>query len=87
MEKMERDSSIKDLSSKLDQILNRLDFLEKVILDKPQYSGLATSLQMAREDAQRLSQAYDSARAHLWSFVKEAGSKERTVSRLGETEN
>lgn len=41
-------SSTEDLSRKLDQIIQRLDFLEKLILDKPEYSDLAASLQLTR---------------------------------------
>lgn len=41
-------SNIKELSKKLDHILNRLDFLEKLILEKPEYQGLAASLQLTK---------------------------------------
>jgi hypothetical protein len=36
------------LSEKLDQIIQRLDFLEKLILEKPEYEGLAASLRLTR---------------------------------------
>ena len=41
-------SSAEELSRKLDQIIQRLDFLEKLILEKPEYSGLAASLQLTK---------------------------------------
>ncbi len=37
-----------ELSKKLDQIIYRLDLLEKLILDKPEYEGLAPALELAR---------------------------------------
>ncbi len=42
------DSSAQDLSRKLDQIISRLDLLEKLILEKPEYEGLAAALQLTR---------------------------------------
>jgi hypothetical protein len=47
-EKENAPSSTEDLSRKLDQIIQRLDFLEKLILDKPEYADLAASLQLTR---------------------------------------
>ncbi|MGB9134782.1 MAG: ATPase domain-containing protein [Candidatus Bathyarchaeia archaeon] len=41
-------SSIEDLSRKLDQVLQRLDLIERSILGKPEYEGLATALQLTR---------------------------------------
>lgn len=42
------DSNVGDLSRKLDQILRRLDLLEELILDKPEYEGLAASLRLTK---------------------------------------
>lgn len=39
---------IEALSQKLDQIIQRLDFLEKLILEKPEYEGLAASLRLTK---------------------------------------
>jgi hypothetical protein len=41
-------SNMEDLSRKLDQIIRRLDLLEEVILDKPEYEGLAATLRLAK---------------------------------------
>jgi hypothetical protein len=41
-------SSAEELSRKLDMILQRLDFLEKLILEKPEYSDLTASLQLTK---------------------------------------
>jgi hypothetical protein len=37
-----------ELSKRLDQILHRLDLLEELILEKPEYEGLATALRLTR---------------------------------------
>jgi hypothetical protein len=42
------DSSAEELSKKLDQIIHRLDVLEELILEKPEYEGLAASLRLTK---------------------------------------
>jgi hypothetical protein len=42
------DSSAEELSKKLDQIIQRLDVLEELILEKPEYEGLAASLRLTK---------------------------------------
>jgi predicted DNA-binding transcriptional regulator len=42
------DSNAEELSSKLDQIIRRLDLLEDLILEKPEYEGLAASLRLTK---------------------------------------
>jgi hypothetical protein len=46
--KKDGSSTTEDLSSKLDQILRRLDLLEQLILDKPEYEGLVASLRLTK---------------------------------------
>jgi hypothetical protein len=41
-------SAVDELSRKLDQIIQRLDFLEKLILEKPEYADLAAGLQLTK---------------------------------------
>jgi len=41
-------SVVEELSRKLDQIIQRLDFLEKLILEKPEYADLAAGLQLTK---------------------------------------
>jgi len=41
-------SNAEELSKKLDQIINRLDLLEKLILEKPEYQGLTAALQLTK---------------------------------------
>jgi len=42
------DSGAEELGKKLDQIIRRLDLLEQLILDKPEYGSLATSLRLTK---------------------------------------
>lgn len=41
-------SSAEELSRKLDQIIRRLDVLEELILEKPEYEGLAATLRLTK---------------------------------------
>ncbi len=41
-------STAEELGNKLDQILRRLDLLEQLILDKPEYEGLVASLRLTK---------------------------------------
>jgi hypothetical protein len=41
-------SGAEELSKKLDQIIRRLDLLEQLILDKPEYESLAASLRLTK---------------------------------------
>lgn len=40
--------NIEQLSKKLDQILHRLDLLEELIIEKPEYEGLTAALKLTR---------------------------------------
>jgi hypothetical protein len=44
----EKESSTEELSKKLDQILRRLDLLEDLLLEKPEYEGLTAALRLTR---------------------------------------
>ena len=41
-------SNVENLSKKLDEIIQRLDLLEKLIIENPEYKGVATALGIAR---------------------------------------
>ncbi len=41
-------SDAEELSKKLDQIIHRLDLLEQLILEKPEYEGLAAALRLTK---------------------------------------
>ncbi len=41
-------NNIEELDKKLDQILRRLDLLEELILEKPEYAGLTAALKITR---------------------------------------
>jgi hypothetical protein len=41
-------SNAEELGKKLDQIIRRLDFLEKLLLEKPEYEGVAAALGLTR---------------------------------------
>lgn len=47
-EKEDSSSGAEELTGKLDQILQRLDFVEKLILEKPEYAGLVASLELTK---------------------------------------
>ena len=42
------ESTVEDLGKKLDQILHRLDLLEELILEKPEFEGLTAALRLTR---------------------------------------
>ena len=42
------EGNVEDLSKKLDQILQRLDMLEDLILEKPEFEGLTAALRLTR---------------------------------------
>jgi hypothetical protein len=44
----EHTSQTEELSKKLDQIIQRLDLLEELILEKPEYEGVATALRLTK---------------------------------------
>ncbi len=41
-------SNVENLGKKLDEIINRLDLLEKIILENPEYHGAAAAVGLAR---------------------------------------
>jgi hypothetical protein len=41
-------SAVEDVSRKLDLVLKRLELLEKLIMDKPEYEGLAATLRLTK---------------------------------------
>ena len=42
------ESNVEDVGKKLDQILHRLDLLEELILEKPEFEGLTAALRLTR---------------------------------------
>jgi hypothetical protein len=46
--KKDSKSNVEDLGKKLDQILHRLDLLEELILEKPEFEGLNAALRLTR---------------------------------------
>lgn len=46
--KGKKDSSIDELGNKLDEIIHRLNILEQLVLEKPEYEGLAASLRLTK---------------------------------------
>jgi hypothetical protein len=46
--KEKADPNAEELSKKLDQIIHRLDLLEDLIVEKPEYEGLAASLRLTK---------------------------------------
>lgn len=42
------ESHVEDVGKKLDQILHRLDLLEELILEKPEFEGLSAALRLTR---------------------------------------
>jgi hypothetical protein len=44
----DHEGNVEDLSKKLDQILRRLDLLEELIVEKPEFEGLTAALRLTR---------------------------------------
>jgi len=56
-------SGTEELSKKLDLIIRRLDLLEELILEKPEYEGLAAALRLTKRALDVLDPGVESAKS------------------------